>query len=277
MALDVMHVMDKEAERIASPLTEGTDGNLVFVSPNLLLPLMTRSKHLFFAATVAAFIINFLKKLPPDQTVPVLPDGTSSLTSSITAHQSSQITAVIRCAIVTWTISVMLSLTSALFAMMLQDWARRFVGLPYVLGDPHHRACLPSCPLQGKGRELRNEPYIVCVSRRPRVSYILCTVHRVISPSEARFDHVQNATYHACLFHKYAPCWSLSRFSAYLSAYRLSVKRVFREAVEAVPIPLSPSPTNPPTVSSPSHPLSCLMLTLPPHRPPPSNQFSILL
>jgi hypothetical protein len=119
---------------------------------------MTTSKTGLFSATVAAFIIEFYKKLSPDsgnQTVALLgqisqqfanfPNGTYS----ITANQPSPPSASIIWVNAMWLISLVLSLTSALMATLLQQWARRYVEMPNIPSEPKHRARIRLLLFQG--------------------------------------------------------------------------------------------------------------------------------
>src|SRR6266850_2696710 len=101
---------------------------------------MTNGKTSIFSATVAAFIIEFYKKLSPDsgdQTVDLLcqisqqlPNFTEGICSSSRTGQSSSPGALIVSVIAMWMMSLLLSLTSALFAMMIRQWARTYVQMP---------------------------------------------------------------------------------------------------------------------------------------------------
>ncbi|KAF8465128.1 hypothetical protein DFH94DRAFT_359125 [Russula ochroleuca] len=92
-----------------------------------------------FSATVGAFIIEFYKQLSPssgNQTVTLLPNGTYS----VTTNPPSPATASLIWVNAMWLISLVLSLTSALIATLLQEWARRYVEMPERTSDPNHRA-----------------------------------------------------------------------------------------------------------------------------------------
>jgi hypothetical protein len=110
---------------------------------------MTSSKTGLFSATVGAFIIEFYKQLSPDsaaQTVVLLgqisqqfanfPNGNYSSAPIQTFSPSTSIVWVNAM----WLISLVLSLTSALIATLLQQWARRYVETPNVPNEPNHRA-----------------------------------------------------------------------------------------------------------------------------------------
>ena len=109
---------------------------------------MTSSKIGLFSTIVAAFIIEFYKRLSPDsgnQTVALLGQISQQLvnfpngTYSITANQPSPPSATMIWANVLWLTSLVLSLSSALIATMLQQWARSYVETPK-LSDPNHCA-----------------------------------------------------------------------------------------------------------------------------------------
>ncbi|KAH9989261.1 hypothetical protein BJV77DRAFT_948700, partial [Russula vinacea] len=124
----------EEDEQIAYGWKENSDGILTFIG--------------LFSATVAAFIIEFYKQLSPDsgnQTVALLGQISQQLvnfpngTYSITANQPSPPSATMIWANVLWLTSLVLSLSSALMATMLQQWARNYVETPK-LSDPNHCA-----------------------------------------------------------------------------------------------------------------------------------------
>jgi len=147
----------KEAEnydnRDAEAWKGDSDGILVFVRPTLPVPLfitMTTWKTGLFSATVGAFIIEFYKKLSPDsgnQTVDLLcqmsqqlPNFTTGTCTPPQAGQSFSPGAAIIWVNCMWMMSLILSLTSALFATLVQQWARRYVQMPQIPSDPNHRA-----------------------------------------------------------------------------------------------------------------------------------------
>jgi hypothetical protein len=124
---------------------------------NLLDPQfvsMTRTDFetgLFFA-TVGAFIIEFYKKLssdPGDETVSLLRQISQQLQNSPnssysnTTFQSSPSASMVWVNAM-WLISLVLSLTSALIATLLQQWARRYVETPKVPSQPNDRARIRS-------------------------------------------------------------------------------------------------------------------------------------
>jgi hypothetical protein len=91
-----------------------------------------------FSAVVAAFIIEFYKKLPSDsvdETVALLRQISQQLPNVPNSTNSNKAPMV--WAISMWLISLILSLASALIATMLQQWTRRYVDTP---GVSTHRA-----------------------------------------------------------------------------------------------------------------------------------------
>ena len=142
----------EDDQQIANAWREGADGILVFVSLNLLVSLFisrTSLKTGLMSATVGAFIIEFYKKLSPDsgdQTVALLGQISQQLANfpsgnySSAAIQPSPPSASMVWAVALWLISLVLSITSALMAALLQRWARRYVEQPKVPSEPHHRA-----------------------------------------------------------------------------------------------------------------------------------------
>jgi len=107
---------------------------------------MTSRKTGLFSATVGAFIIEFYKKLSPDsggQTVDLLcqisqqlPNFTTGTCTPPQAGQSFSPGALIIWVNSMWMMSLILSLTSALFATLVQQWARRYVQIPQIPSDP---------------------------------------------------------------------------------------------------------------------------------------------
>lgn len=118
---------------------------------------MTSWKTGLFSATVGAFIIEFYKKLSPDsgnQTVNLLcqisqqlpqipqqlPNYTTGICTPPQAGQSSSPSALIVWVNSMWMMSLILSLTSALFATLVQQWARRYIQMPQIPSNPNDRA-----------------------------------------------------------------------------------------------------------------------------------------
>jgi Family of unknown function (DUF6535) len=153
MWAEYMKEAEKYDNRAAESWSKDADGLLVFVCSNLLFPLfiaMTSRKTGLFSATVGAFIIEFYKQLSAnsgDQTVALLcqisqqlPNFTNGTCSAPQADQSFSPSAPIIWANAMWMMSLILSLTSALFATLLQQWARRYVQMPQVPSEPKQRA-----------------------------------------------------------------------------------------------------------------------------------------
>jgi len=111
---------------------------------------MTNQKTSIFSATVGAFIIEFYKKLSPDssdQTVDLLcqisqqlPNFRNGTCSAPQNDQSFSPSVFMIWVIAMWMISLLLSLMSALFATLLQQWTRGYVQDPQTLGMPNERA-----------------------------------------------------------------------------------------------------------------------------------------
>ena len=140
----------KDDERIAKAWNDDSTGILVFVSPNLLISQfisMTDFETGLFSATVGAFIIEFYKQLTPSSnlTITRLENGTYSITGDIPPPLGASIVWVNAM----WLISLVLSLTSALMATLLQQWARRYADMPDRPSDPNHRARVRSVLFHG--------------------------------------------------------------------------------------------------------------------------------
>jgi hypothetical protein len=148
MYLDEVKEDDK---RISDAWKEDSNGILVFVRPNILIPpliSMTSFKTGLFSATVGAFIIEFYKQLSNsgNQTVIPLANGNFSIIANPPSPSASMIWANAM-----WLISLVLSLTSALIATLLQQWARRYVEMPHRPSDPKDRARVRSFLFLGTG------------------------------------------------------------------------------------------------------------------------------
>ena len=146
-----MNEVKKDDKRMADAWKENSNGILVFVSLNLLVPLlvsMTRFKTGLFSATVGAFIIEFYKQLSPSSGIQtVIPLANGSYT--IIASQPPPPKASIIWVNAMWLISLVLSLTSALIATLLQQWARRYVEMPNDTSEPNERARVRWCLFLG--------------------------------------------------------------------------------------------------------------------------------
>ncbi len=129
--------VEEDDQGMINAWKQDAKGILVFVSLNLLAPLfvsMTSSKTGLFSATVGAFIIEFYKKLTPD---PNTADQSFSPSTSMIWVNAL------------FLISFELSLTSALVATLLQQWAREYVETPKSSIILKHRARVRSLLFQG--------------------------------------------------------------------------------------------------------------------------------
>jgi hypothetical protein len=139
MYLDEVKEDDK---RMAEAWKVDSNGIITFVSLDLPIPpfvSMTSFKTALFSATVGAFIIEFYKQLSPNTgnlAITLLANGTYSITANTPSPPSASIIWVNAM----WLISLVLSLTSALIATLLQEWARRYVEIPERASDPNDRA-----------------------------------------------------------------------------------------------------------------------------------------
>jgi hypothetical protein len=151
----------EEDSRFTDAWKEDANSIIVFVSPNRLVPVfvsMTNSKTGLFSAIVGAFIIEFYKKLSSDsgdQTVALLQQISLQLsnspnsTNSNTANQPSSSRIAMIWVNTLWLISLVLSLTCALIATLLQQWARRYIETPKSSNVLRHRARVRSLLLIG--------------------------------------------------------------------------------------------------------------------------------
>ena len=161
-----MDEVNEEDSRITKAWKEDAGSIVTFVSHNLLIPefaLMTSSKTGLFSAIVGAFIIEFYKKLSTDsgsqsvallqqisQQLPNSPNSANSNTSNTTNLLSPTGTPMIWVWVnILWLISLVLSLTCALIATLLQQWARRYIEAPKSAVKPRHRARVRSLLLSG--------------------------------------------------------------------------------------------------------------------------------
>jgi hypothetical protein len=163
-----------EAEKQDAEVTESwkgdTDGILVFVSPGPV-PIFYRHRlnHVFktglFSATVASFIIESYQNLSPDSS-----DTTNALLAQISQQlfnisngtplinipaQSTQPFKPTASAVrvnVYWFLSLILSLTCALSATLMQQWARRYRELAQRRGAFHRRGRMRAFILDGISR-----------------------------------------------------------------------------------------------------------------------------
>jgi Family of unknown function (DUF6535) len=112
---------------------------------------VTSCKAAIFSATVATFLVESYKMLSPDtgqQTVALLNQSSKQYAGFANATYvppaASPPSASIVCLNSIWLLSFMLSTTSALFATLTQQWARRYHQLPKVRSVPSERARLRS-------------------------------------------------------------------------------------------------------------------------------------
>lgn len=111
--------------------------------------MMNRScrKAGLFSATVAAFLIESYKKLSPDsgdrnafylrQISQQLANSTFVPAETYFPHPP---TTSIICVNTVWALSLVLSLTSALFATLIQQWVRRYIEFPHIPSSSSERA-----------------------------------------------------------------------------------------------------------------------------------------
>ena len=157
-----LYKVKEEDDRFTNAWKEDANSIVVFVSLNLLLVLVfvsvTSFKTGLFSAIVGAFIIEFYKKLSPDsgdRTVALLqqisqqlPNSPNSANFSAANQPSSPGTAMVWVNAM-WLISLVLSLTCALIATLLQQWARRYIETPKYPNALRHRARVRSLLLVG--------------------------------------------------------------------------------------------------------------------------------
>ena len=111
---------------------------------------MTSRKASLFSAIVAGFIIESYKKLSPDtgdQTILLLGQISQQLAGSTNnananppANQPFSPNASSICVNVMWLLSLVLSISSALYATLVQQWTRKFKEKPQVPSMASHRA-----------------------------------------------------------------------------------------------------------------------------------------
>ena len=141
----------EDDERITGAWKEDANGLLTFVSQPAGFPvhLNDNLKTGLFSATVGAFIIEFYKQLSSDSgslTVNYLDQISKQIGNFPSGNYSyAPISPLPTPASVVWVnamwmISLVLSLTSALIATLLQQWARRYVETPKVPSEPKDRA-----------------------------------------------------------------------------------------------------------------------------------------
>jgi hypothetical protein len=132
---------------------ENSKGVLVFVSHKLLFPIfvtMTDGKTGLFSATVASFIIDSYKKLSPDsgdETTFLLRQLSNQLAGFANgtyppaqSYSPPPPSASIIWVNVLWLLSLLLSVSCALFASLMQQWGRRYLQVPQIPTVPSERA-----------------------------------------------------------------------------------------------------------------------------------------
>ena len=144
-----MDVFGEYDKRISDTWKEDADGLLVFVCHNPQISLfvaMTNQKTGLFSATVGAFIIESYKFLSPDQTAVLLGQISQQLAgfngtfpNPPTTQPQGPTTSVILVNAM-WLMSLVLSITSALLATLLQQWSRRYIQMPQIPNLAGHRA-----------------------------------------------------------------------------------------------------------------------------------------
>ena len=163
-----------EAEKQDTEVTESwkgdTDGILVFVSPGPVSPVhVHRLKHTLktglFSATVASFIIESYQNLSPDpsdttnalltqisQQLVNISNGTPLVIIADKSGQPFQPTASAVRVNVLWFLSLTLSLSCALSATLMQQWARRYQELAQRRGAFHRRGRMRAYIFDGINR-----------------------------------------------------------------------------------------------------------------------------
>ena len=161
---------EKQDKEITDSWKGDTDGILVFVSP-CPVPLVHihRLNHTLktglFSATVAAFIIESYQNLSPDssdttnmllahisQQLVNISNGTPLESISTQSGQPFKPTANAVRVNVLWFLSLVLSLTCALSATLMQQWARRYQELAQRPGAFHRRARMRAYIFDGINR-----------------------------------------------------------------------------------------------------------------------------
>lgn len=149
-----MEEVKKHGESSTSSWKEDANGIIIFVSftpPILPVHALTSWKtSLFSAATVAAFIIESYKKLSPDtgdQTTVLLGQTSRPLAELANNTDPLQPTTQLfspsassTCVNAMWLTSLILSITAALFATLLQRWSRKYMEKPRIPSVPSQRA-----------------------------------------------------------------------------------------------------------------------------------------
>jgi hypothetical protein len=153
--------LEEEDKLIINAWKDDANSLVTFVSHNLLAPCVRLGDKLqtgLFSAIVGAFIIEFYKNLSSDsgdQTAALLlvisrqlPNSPNIPYSNLVNQPSPPGTAIVWINTL-WLISLVLSLTCALIATLLQQWARRYIETPKFTNVPRHRARVRSLLLVG--------------------------------------------------------------------------------------------------------------------------------
>jgi Family of unknown function (DUF6535) len=155
---------------------------------NPLIPLFvvtTASKTGLFSAIVAAFIIESYKKLSPDsgdETVVLLRQISQQLANSTNGPngtfppaigiQPSSPSTLLICVNAMWLMSLVFSISSALFATLLQQWARRYIQKPQIPRELNQRARVRSFLYDGT-EKFRMRPVVEIAPTLLHVSVFL--------------------------------------------------------------------------------------------------------
>ena len=148
----------EEDSRFTDAWKDDANSIVTFVSHNQLDPVFisaTSFKTGLFSAVVGAFIIEFYKKLSPDsgdQTVALLQQISRQLPNSPNSNSANQPSSPGTAMVwvnALWLISLVLSLTCALIATLLQQWSRRYIETPKFSNVLRHRARVRSLLLVG--------------------------------------------------------------------------------------------------------------------------------
>ncbi len=145
--------VDDYDKRLTDGWKADANGVLVFVSLHLLdsvsIPVMIRETGLF-SATVASFIIESYKLLSPNsgsQSVFLLGQLSQQFAGFANgtyvqpqSYPPSPPSTSIVCVNILWLLSFLLSIMSALFAMLMLQWSRIYIDLPQIPSVPKERA-----------------------------------------------------------------------------------------------------------------------------------------
>ena len=160
MWTEYLNVVEDYDKRLTDGWKDDANSVLVFVSPHLQVQVsipMTIGKTGLFSATVAAFIIASYPQLSPDtgtRTVFLLEQLSQQFSGFVNgtyvqpkSYPSSPPNTSIIYVNVLWILSLLVSITSALFATLMLQWARVYVELtsgPGLMNVPSDRARIRS-------------------------------------------------------------------------------------------------------------------------------------